>query len=181
MASASFAAAQTVMPGWRSTGAGVYWRRGQRHDDPRLRRITAARGPRDGPQPEAGPLGPAAQRPGVVDAPHRPERQGADRHGRVVVHIRTGVALAPGGNAGDLVRAAWQPGVSVVVADMTAVRNWDDAGLASLLTAHGDLVRRQAELRLVVWSAGLYAALQTAGLCGQLPVYANVDAAVRDP
>jgi hypothetical protein len=117
----------------------------------------------------------------VIDVPHQTERQGADRGGRVVVHIPTEVARASGGNAGDLVRAAWQPGVSVVVADMTAVGDWDDAGLASLLTAHGDLVRKQAELRLVVWSAGLYAALQTAGLCGQLPVYANVDAALRDP
>jgi hypothetical protein len=112
--------------------------------------------------------------------PRRPERRGADRGDRVVVHIPTGVARGPGGNVGDLVRAAWQPGVAVVVADMTTVRNWDDAGLASLLTAHSDLVRRQAELRLVVWSPGLYAALQTAGISGELPVYANVDAALRD-
>lgn len=136
---------------------------------------------RDGPQPEAGPLRPAAQRPGLIDVPHRREGQGADHGDRVVVHILTGVARASGGSAGDLVRAAWQPGVSVVVADMTAVGDWDNAGLASLLTACGDLARRQAELRLVVWSAGLYAALQTAGLCSQLPVYANVDAAIRDP
>jgi anti-anti-sigma regulatory factor len=64
---------------------------------------------------------------------------------------------------------------------MTTVGEWDDAGLASLLKAHSDLVRRQAELRLVVWSAGLYAALQAAGISGQLLVYANVDAALRDP
>jgi ABC-type transporter Mla MlaB component len=119
--------------------------------------------------------------PGVIDVPHRPERLRADRGGRVVVHIPTGIARGPGGNAGDLVRAAWRPGVAVVVADMTTVGNWDDGGLASLLTAHADLTRRQAELRLVVWSAGLYAALQAAGISDQLPVYANVDAALRDP
>lgn len=117
----------------------------------------------------------------MIGVPHRPEHEVADCGGRVVVHIPTAVARASGGNAGDLLRAAWQPGVSLVVADMTAVGDWDDAGLASLLTAYGDLVRRQVELRLVVWSAGLYAALQSAGLCGQLPVYANVDAALRDP
>jgi hypothetical protein len=117
----------------------------------------------------------------VIDVPHRPERGGAGRGGRVVVHIPTGLGRGSGGSAGDLVRAAWRPGVVVVIADMTTVGNWDDAGLASLLTAHSDLVRRQAELRLVVWSAGLYEALQTAGISGRLPVYANVDAALRDP
>jgi anti-anti-sigma regulatory factor len=117
----------------------------------------------------------------VTHVPHRPGPLGADREGRVVVHIPTGVARAAAGNAGDLVRAAWQPGVDVVVADMTAVRNWDDAGLASLLTAHNDLVHRSAELRLVVWSDDLYAAFRTSGITGRLPVYANVDAALRDP
>lgn len=124
---------------------------------------------------------PASHGSGVIDVPHRREHLGPDRDGRVVVHIPTAVARAPAGNAGDLVRAAWQPGVSVVVADMTTVGTWDDAGLASLLAANGDLARRQVELRLVVWSAGLYAALQTAGISDQLPVYANVDAALRDP
>jgi hypothetical protein len=71
-----------------------------------VERVTVSRGPRDGPQPKVGPLRPAAQRPGVIDAPHRPERRKADRGGRVVVHILTGVAGAPGGTAGDLVRAA---------------------------------------------------------------------------
>ncbi len=116
-----------------------------------------------------------------MDGPHRSERPGTDRDGRVVVHIPTAVARASAGNAGDLVRAAWQPGADVVVADMTAVRDWDDAGLASLLTAHSDLARRRTELRLVVWSDDLYAALLTAGISSQLPVYANVDAALRDP
>jgi ABC-type transporter Mla MlaB component len=124
---------------------------------------------------------PAARTPGVIDVPHRPQRPRADRRVRVVVHIPTGIAYASAGNAGDLIRAAWQPGVAVVVADMTTVGNWDDAGLASLLKAHRDLLRRQADLRLVVWSAGLYAALQTAGVSDKLPVYANVDAALRDP
>jgi anti-anti-sigma factor len=123
---------------------------------------------------------PDAQPAGVINVSHRPERQRPERRGRVVVHLTTGVDHARARNAGDLVRAAWRPGVAVVVADMTTVGEWDDAGLASLLKAHSDLARRQAELRLVVWSAGLYAALQAAGLSGQLPVYANVDAALRD-
>jgi hypothetical protein len=159
----------------------VYWFRGQHGDDGRVPRVTVLRGPRDGPQTQVGPLRPAANSPGVIDVPHRPERGGVGRGGRVVVHIPTGVARGSGGSAGDLVRAAWRPGVAVVIADMTTVGNWDDAGLASLQTAHTDLVRKQAELRLVVWSAGLYAALQTAGISGRLPVYANVDAALRDP
>jgi STAS domain len=128
-----------------------------------------------------GPLATAAQTSGVIDVPHRRERPGPNRDGRVVVHIPTGVAGAPAGNAGDLVRSAWRPGVTVVVADMTTVRNWDEPGLVCLLRAHSDLARRQAELRLVVWSAGLYAALQTADISGQLTVYANVDAALREP
>ena len=159
--------------GWRSEGGSDVSVPGEHRDDPR---VTVSRRP----LPPASPLGPATQTRSVIDMPHRSEGQGIGR-GRVVVHIATGVAHAPAGNAGDLVRAAWEPGVAVVVADMTTVGSWDDAGLASLLTAHGDLVRRQAEVRLVVWSAGLYAALQTAGVSSRLPVYANVDAALRDP
>lgn len=160
----------------------MYWRLGPRRGDPRVARATVPRGPRDAQQPSVGPLTPAAQSSDVIDVPHRRERPGPEHHdGRVVVHIPTGVARAPAGDPGDLVRSAWEPGVSVVVADMTTVGNWDAAGLASLLRAHSDLGRRQAELRLVVWSAGLYAALQAAGITDQLPVYANVDAALRDP
>jgi hypothetical protein len=116
----------------------------------------------------------------VIHLRHRRERLGADRNSRVVVHVPTRVDGASAGNAGDLVRAAWRQGVAVVVADMTTVANWDDVDLASLLTAHRDLARRHSELRLVVWSAGLYAALQAAGVSAHLPVYANVDAALKD-
>jgi hypothetical protein len=159
----------------------VSWLRGLHRDDPGAPRVTVSRGPRDGPQPEAGLLRPIASVPGVIAVPHRRERLRADRGDRVVVHIPTGVARGSGGSAGDLIRAAWRPGVAVVIADMTTVGSWDDAGLTSLLTAYSDLVRKQAGLRLVVWSAGLYEALQTAGISGRLPVYANVDAALRDP
>jgi anti-anti-sigma regulatory factor len=80
---------------------------------------------------------------------------------------------------GELVRTAWAPGVTVVIADMTAVVTWEVAGLSSLLGVHQDLVARKAELRLVVWTADLYAALRAVGLSSELPVYANLDAALR--
>lgn len=83
--------------------------------------------------------------------------------------------------AGDIVRAAWTPGAHVLIADLTATTSWTTASLESLLDAHGDLDSRRTELRLVVWSSELYAALQASGVTSRVRVFANLESALRAP
>jgi len=70
--------------------------------------------------------------------------------------------------------------VQVVVADLSAIVSWREGFIGGLLQAQSDLTANRAELRLVVWSADLYAALRQRAT-GQLPVYANLPAALRNP
>ncbi|HEU5418900.1 MAG TPA: STAS domain-containing protein, partial [Streptosporangiaceae bacterium] len=51
--------------------------------------------------------------------------------------------------------AAAQPGVAVVIADMTATQFCDSCGVRSLLVAHDAADRAGAELRLVIPSAAV--------------------------
>lgn len=76
-------------------------------------------------------------------------------------------------------RAAWTPGVSILIADLTATASWTVASLQGLLDAHRYLASRGTELRLVVWSSELYAALQAAGVTSHIPVFANLESALR--
>jgi hypothetical protein len=96
-----------------------------------------------------------------------------------VVPFPAGTAPWPGADAGDLVRAAWSPGTAVVIADLTSVVQWEAADLEGLRRAHRDLVVRGGELRIVVWSADLYAALQVSGISSEISIFASIDAAKR--
>lgn len=84
-----------------------------------------------------------------------------------------------GADAGDIVRAAWTPGVHIVIADLTSTAKWTTASLQSLRRAQRDLWSNGAELRLVVWSSTLYAALQATGITAHIPVFANLESALR--
>lgn len=125
------------------------------------------------PRPDPGPESEAPRSELIAGLP------GTIHGSRVVVSLPAFIRQRPGVDVGDRVRAAWAPGVTVVIADMAGVVMWDDAGLRSLLGAYRDLVNRRAELRLVVWSADLYLALRTAGVSPAVPIYANLGAALR--
>lgn len=84
-------------------------------------------------------------------------------------------------DAGDIVRAAWTPGVHIVIADLTATVSWTTASLHSLRRAHRDLASQGTELRMVVWSSELYTALQATGVTPPVLVFANLESAVRAP
>lgn len=101
------------------------------------------------------------------------------RRGALVVQLPADVSSSSAPNAGTLVRAAWVPGITVVVADMALVTAWDRGALGSLLDAHRDLRSNGAVLRLVIWSNVLYAALQKAGVAPEVSVFANIGAALR--
>lgn len=84
-----------------------------------------------------------------------------------------------GADAGDIVRAAWAPGAQILIADLTATASWTAASLQGLLPAHRYLASRGTELRLVVWSSELYAALRAAGVTAHVQVFSNFEAALR--
>jgi hypothetical protein len=67
-----------------------------------------------------------------------------------------------------------------VVADLTAIVDCHEGSLDGLLQARRDLAVSRAELRLVVWSADVYAALRRITGSSELSVYANLPAALRD-
>jgi hypothetical protein len=98
---------------------------------------------------------------------------------RVVVQLP-----AEAGQWGEAVvsylRAVWEPGIAIVVADLTSVVSWQDGWLDGLAEAQRELAFSRAELRLVVWAADLYAALRQS-MAFQLSVYANLEAALRTP
>jgi hypothetical protein len=108
---------------------------------------------------------------------HRLQRLASAR--RAVVRLPAKAGLWGRDAVSNRVLAGWQPGVGVVVADLTATVEWHEASLSGLLQAQRDLASRRAELRLVVWSPDLYAALRGSA-AAKLPVYANLPAALRD-
>jgi hypothetical protein len=99
----------------------------------------------------------------------------------VKARLPADIGSGPGADAGDIVRAAWTPGVHVVIADLTSTASWTTASLESLRDAHGDLAARGTELRVVVWSSELYGALQATGVTARVLVFSNIEAALRAP
>lgn len=128
--------------------------------------------------PRGNDIGLVARAPGDKSAGHRPRRLASAR--RVVVRLPARAGLWGRDAVKKRVLASWQPGIAVVVADLTATADWQEGSLDGLLQAQRDLALSRAELRLVVWSADLYAALQRS-TTAELSVYANLPAALRDP
>jgi anti-anti-sigma factor len=76
--------------------------------------------------------------------------------------------------------ATFEPGVTLVIADMTATAFCDTSGLRALVRAYEDADGRGIPLRFVVRPDGLVRrSLQLTGIVQLLPVYASLDDAVR--
>lgn len=74
-------------------------------------------------------------------------------------------------------RAAVAPGVTIVVADMTATTFCDTRGIGALVLAHQHAAASGAELRLVVPSTGVLRVLDVLGLDAVLAIYRSLPAA----
>lgn len=84
-------------------------------------------------------------------------------------------------NAGAVVadlRAAVAPGVTTVVADMTATTFCDTAGIRALVLAHKHAAAGGAELRLVVESPGVLRVMNLLGVDAVLAIYASLQQAL---
>jgi anti-sigma B factor antagonist len=84
------------------------------------------------------------------------------------------------GQAGRELRAAFRPGVSVVIADMTQTTFADSSALRALLEAQDTAAASQAELRLVIPGGTVLRALQITGLDRLFRIYPSMDAALSN-
>jgi len=109
--------------------------------------------------PQAQSSGRAAVRPAVVTLPAEIDMANAERVGA------------------DL-RAAFAPGVTVVVADMTATTFCDSRGIRTLVLVHEQAAASGAELRLVVRGAGVLRVLALLGVDGLLAIYSSLPEAL---
>jgi anti-sigma B factor antagonist len=97
--------------------------------------------------------------PEIVTLPHEIDIRNADRAGREL-------------------RAAFRPGVTVVVADMTHTGFADSSAMRALLEARDTAAANHAELRMVIPPGTVLRALQITGLDQQLRIYPSLDAAL---
>lgn len=95
-----------------------------------------------------------------------------------VVALPDEIDMANADSVGAELQAAFAPGVSIVVADMTATRFCGSRGIRALALAHEHAVARGAELRLVVPSAGVLRVLAILGLDRWLAIYPSLPEAL---
>jgi anti-sigma B factor antagonist len=109
----------------------------------------------------------------------------ADRErdsGPVIVPMPAEIDLANADHVGAQLCLAASPGVTVIVADLTATQFCDSAGIRTLLYARDNVAAHRAQLRLAVASGGAVRhALQAVGLQHVLPIYPTVEAALAAP
>jgi anti-sigma B factor antagonist len=74
-------------------------------------------------------------------------------------------------HVGSQLLAAFGPGITTVIADMTGTTFCDSSGIRVLLQAHQQARANHAELVLVVASAGVLRVLELTGLDVLLPIY----------
>ena len=108
------------------------------------------------------------------------ERESWDtsQEGTTVVALPGEVDIGNSGRIGEDLRAALGPGVSVVVADMTATTFCDSSAIRALVIARDQAVASGAELRLAVARAPVRRILAVMGVDRLLPVYPSLGEAL---
>jgi anti-sigma B factor antagonist len=84
-------------------------------------------------------------------------------------------------STGDALRAAFGPGVAVVIADMAGTGFADLSAVRCLLLASKQAAQADAELRLVIGSAAVLRVLQITGADQVLTIYPTLQAALTTP
>src|SRR5262249_26174042 len=136
----------------------------------RLNGVTVGRAGGSDPTAPSGSLSPAPVRPWPLGSPDRGLVKGmvpvADPQQlpAVVIARPAEIDMANADRTGQQLRAALSPGVTTVVADMTATRFCDSSGISMLVQAHGQAAANGTELRLVVASTAVLRTLMLTGL-----------------
>jgi anti-anti-sigma factor len=97
-----------------------------------------------------------------------------------VVTLPAQIDVTNAGMVSDQLRAAFGPGVTVVVADMTLTTFCDSCGVRSLVLASNEAADSHAGLRLAIGSARVLRTLQVLGLARVFSIYRSVDDALAD-
>lgn len=95
-----------------------------------------------------------------------------------VVTLPAEIDASNADRVGEDLQAAFTPGVTTIVADMTATTFCDSRGIRALVLAHGQAAARAAELRVVVPSRGVLRILTVTGLDGWLAIYPSLQEAL---
>lgn len=95
-----------------------------------------------------------------------------------IVTLPAEIDLSNSAEVGAELRAAFAPGVAVVVGDLTRTVFCDSSGIRQLLLTHDQAVESQAELRLAIGSDAVRRVLKTTGADQILSLYPSLEAAL---
>ena len=102
--------------------------------------------------------------------------------GTAVVTLPAEIDMANADSVNADLQAAFGPGVTTVVADMTATTFCDSRGIGALVRAYKQAATTGAQLRVVVPSARVLRVLAVLGLDGRLAIYPSLpDALAAKP
>ena len=95
-----------------------------------------------------------------------------------IVPLPAEIDMSNEDDVGEQLRAAFAPGVAVVIADLGLTVFCDCAGVRRLMLAHQMAVSANAELRVVVQSAGVLRVLEVLGADRVLRIFPGLGAAL---
>jgi len=110
---------------------------------------------------------------------HDPQRPTRAETRRVVVTLPAGTYISNADSIGEELCAAFAPGVTTVIADMTDTRFCDSSGISMLVQAHRKALESNAELRLVALSTAVLRALTLVRMDHLMPVYPSLAEALQ--
>ena len=96
----------------------------------------------------------------------------------VVVALPAEIDMANADRVGEQLGAAMAPGVTTVIADMTATTFCDSSGISMLVRAHRQAAACRTELRLVVPATAVLRSLAIASIDHLLPIYPSLSTAL---
>ena len=92
--------------------------------------------------------------------------------------LPTEIDMANAGQVGQQLGSDLAPGVTTVIADMTATIFCDSSGISMLVRAHKQAAASRTEVRLVVPSTAVLRALTLVEIDQLLPIYPTVSQAL---
>lgn len=99
----------------------------------------------------------------------------------VIVSLPREIDMTNAEHVGQQLRAAFAPGVHVVIADLTATSFCDSAGIRALTRVHAEAAGRDAQLRLAIRPDGpVSRVVQLMDLVSFLRIYPSAEAAAGD-
>ena len=96
----------------------------------------------------------------------------------VIVRLPAEIDIANAEDVGEQLRSAFTPGITLVIADLTATVFRDSSGLRQLLVAHRRAKDRHAQVRFAIPHRGVLGVLEVTQVDRLLSVYPSLDAAV---